>query len=89
MTEDGGRLTLRHPVTHDGTSYASLDARYPKVREEKKARQGTNDAAEQECRLFATICDAPKAVIEDLDLADYGQLQEGYLGFFEDVPTAG
>lgn len=84
-SEDGGSLTLNFPVTHGGTEYARIDMRHPLVREEKKARKGTKDPNEQECRLFTMICDVPRAVIDALDLADYDRLQQGYLGFFEDA----
>ena len=83
--EHGGTLELSHRVTHNGTEHAELKLRHPKVREEKKARKGTNDTHEQECRLFAVLCDVPRPVIDELDLADFGRLQEGYLGFFEDI----
>ena len=88
-SEHGGALELGYPVTHDGTEHARLDMRHPKVREEKKARKGTNDAHEQECRLFAMLCDLPRPVIDGLDLADFDRLQEGYLCFFEDVDVDG
>ena len=84
-TEHGGTLELGHPVTQDETEHARLVMRRPKVREEKRARKGTNDVHEQECRLFAALCDVGRSVIDALDLADYEQLREGYLGFFEGV----
>ena len=84
-TEHGGTLELAHPVAHEGTEHARLVMRRPKVREEKRARKGTNDVHEQECRLFAALCDVPRPVIDALDMADYEQLREGYLGFFEGV----
>ena len=50
---------------------------------EKAARRSTSDPSEQECRLFTAICDIPRAVLDELDLADYDKLQGGYRRFFE------
>ena len=37
---------------------------------------------EKEIRLFANLCEVEPKVIEELDEADYSNLQKVYLGFF-------
>jgi hypothetical protein len=40
------------------------------------------DGHEKEIRLFANLCEVEPKVIEELDEADYSNLQKVYLGFF-------
>ena len=78
-------VPLEYPFTHDGTEYTELTMRRPKVRDDKAARRAEKNAADQECRLFANLCEITPAVIEELDLADYKRLQDAFTGFFPAV----
>ena len=82
-------VTLQFPVTHQGQEYTSLTMRRPKVRDDKAARRGSNDPADQELRLFANLCEVAPEVIDELDMADYQALQDAFRGFFRkaDDPT--
>ncbi len=74
-------VTLQHPVEARGQSADRLTMRRPKVRDLLSAeRQGKGDA-EREIVLFASLCEVDPKIIEELDLADYGVLQETYRGF--------
>jgi hypothetical protein len=77
-------VTLKYPVKADGTELRVLQMRRPKVRDQLHAeKQGTATAtsAEREIRLFANLCEVAPETLEDLDLADYRQLQETFQGF--------
>ena len=46
------------------------------------AKMKTASDEEKEIRLFANLCEVEPKVIEELDEADYSNLQKVYLGFF-------
>lgn len=75
------KLTLRHPVTHDGTEYKELSMRRAKARDSRDAQRGGGTPADHEIRMFANLCEVAPEVIEELDMADYVQLQKGYEDF--------
>ncbi len=74
-------IELKHPVTVAGREIASLALRRPKVKDQLAAEKASGGNAEKEIRLFANLCEVEPAVIEELDLADYRQVQEAYSGF--------
>ena len=43
-------------------------------------KHGSGNGA-KEVAMFANLCEVDSSVIEDLDLADYGELQATYKGF--------
>lgn len=76
-------IELKHPVSVGGVTVERLTLRRPKVKDLLAAEKGTPDRAAQEVRLFANLCEVSPATIEELDLADYRQLQvlaEGFTG---------
>ena len=74
-------VTLKHPVDLNGEKTKTLTMRRPKVKDQLAADKGMSSSAEKEIRLFANLCEVAPPVIEELDLADYKQLQEAYTGF--------
>lgn len=74
-------ITLNHPITVHGATVTELRMRRPKVKDMRIARKGSEDAAEQEVRLFANLCEVSPDDIDALDLSDYGKLQEVFRGF--------
>jgi hypothetical protein len=80
-------ITLKYPFTFDGTEYATLEMRRCKVKDRRLAAQKKTDE-EKEITLISNLCDVPPAVIDELDSADYEQLQGVLRGFFGlDTPT--
>jgi hypothetical protein len=75
------QITLHHPVTVDGQQIKTLTLRRPKVKDQLAADKGAGGNADKEVRLFANLCEVAPKVIEELDLADYRQIQEAYSGF--------
>ena len=75
-------VKLDHPVTVDGQEWSELTMRSPKARDSRDAQRGVgSSAADTEIRLFSNLCEAPPAVIEELEMADYLKLTEAYSGF--------
>jgi hypothetical protein len=74
-------IELNHPVEMDGRSVTQLRMRRPKVKDQLAADKASGNSAQKEVRLFANLCEESPAVIEELDLSDYRQLQEAYSGF--------
>jgi hypothetical protein len=77
MTE----IVLDHPVTVDGKEYTVLFMRRPKVKDQKAAQKMGASDDERETMLFANLCGVTPDVIDELDMADYGAVQETYSGF--------
>lgn len=74
-------VTLKFPVTVDGHEYTTLQMRRCKVKDRRlAAKQKT--AEDQEVTLIANLCEVPPNVIDELDAADYEQLQDVLRGFF-------
>lgn len=76
-------VTLRYPVEVDGQRYESLTMRRAKARDSRDAAVGGGHHADYEIRLFANLAEVAPAVIEELDMADYSQLQERFRNFVE------
>lgn len=74
-------IELKTPVEAGGQRIDRIEMRRPKVRDLLAAEKAAKGDAEREIRLFASLCEVEPAVIEELDLADYGRLQEAYRGF--------
>lgn len=74
-------VTLKFPVTVDGHEYTTLQMRRCKVKDRRlAAKQKT--AEDQEVTLIANLCEVPPNVIDELDAADYEQLQDVLRSFF-------
>lgn len=74
-------IPLEHPVAHGGVSYKELSMRRPKVRDQLVSQKLAGSESEEEVILFANLCEIPREVVEDMDLKDYGRLQDVYKGF--------
>ena len=76
-------ITLKYPVEVTGQSYDKLSMRRSKIKDRLLvAKMKTTSDEEKEIRLFANLCEVEPKVIEELDEADYSNLQKVYLGFF-------
>ena len=76
-------IELKYPVEVTGQSYEKLSMRRSKIKDRLLvAKMKTAPDEEKEIRLFANLCEVEPKVIEELDEADYSNLQKVYLGFF-------
>lgn len=78
------QIKLSHPVVSGGTELRVLTLRRPKVRDVLLAAKIGGSDEEKEVRMFANLCEVAPDVVEELDMADYKKLQDGYRGFFEE-----
>ncbi len=75
-------VKLQHPIQLEGRELTEISLRRPKVSDVKLARKGRTDDADQETALIANLAGLPPSAIEDLDMADYKQLQGVLADFF-------
>ncbi len=74
-------IQLQYPVEVDGVRYEGLKLRRPRVRDMLAADKSNSSESDKETRMFANLCEVAPAFIEELDLADYRNVQEVYKGF--------
>jgi hypothetical protein len=75
------KITLKHPVQFDGREVKELTMRRSKVKDQLAVEKEKISEAEREVRLFARLCNVPMELIEEIDLADYKQIQKEYGDF--------
>ena len=76
-------IELKYPVEATGETITNLTMRRSKIKDRLLvAKMKTASDEEKEIRLFANLCEVEPKVIEELDEADYSNLQKVYLGFF-------
>jgi hypothetical protein len=77
------KIELKYPIEFSGQNIADLNMRRSKIKDRLLvAKMKTTSDEEKEIRLFANLCEVEPKVIEELDEADYSNLQKVYLGFF-------
>ena len=69
-------ISLDYPIKIDGTAVSVLQMRRPKVADTFLAQKSTKPDAEKEIDLFANLCEVAPKDIQQLDMMDYGKLQE-------------
>jgi len=74
-------IELAEPVVVAGVKTSTISMRAPKVRDMLIMDKMGGSDAEKEIRLIASLCDIDQATIEDMSLADYRKLQDGYRSF--------
>lgn len=79
-------ITLDYPITVDGAEVKKLSMRRPKVKDQLASDKSGGSDGDKEVRLFANLCEVAPAVIEDLDMIDYGKVQEQYRSFLSSRP---
>lgn len=76
-------IKLQYPVETSGETIDSLSMRRSKIKDRLLVAKMKNVSDEEkEIRLFANLCEVEPKVIEELDEADYSNLQKAYLSFF-------
>lgn len=74
-------IELDYPIQVDGTEVRSLQMRRPKVRDQLTVMKQGKTEEEREIHLFANLCEISIETIEELDMKDYGKIQEAYKDF--------
>lgn len=59
----------------------NITIRRPKVRDRLISEKSGGSDAEKEIRLLANLCELTPPQIEELDMADYGKLQQALTDF--------
>jgi len=77
------KLKLLYPLNDGGNHVESLTMRRPKVRDMVASGSAEGSDEEREVRLFASLCDVPPALLEEMDIVDYKELQKIYTGFLD------
>jgi len=76
-------ITLKYPLADNGETIDRITLRRPKVRDMLTSASDELSDAEKEVWLFASLSGLTLALIEDMDVADYQQLQKVYAGFLD------
>lgn len=74
-------IKLKYPIEFEGKKIEKLELRRPKVKDLRDVSQKAKDDTEKELLLFAKLTGQPVELIEELDIADYKQLQDAYMSF--------
>lgn len=76
-------IKLSHAITIENNTYEKLSLRRPKVRDRLAVERLKKTDAEKEITMIANLAEVTVEVIEELDLADYGKIQEVLQNFLE------
>ena len=79
-------IKLQDPITIDNVTYDELNIRRPKVRDRLAVERMKKTDAEKEIAMIANLAEVDVRVIEELDLADYGKIQQSFADFFPVAP---
>ncbi len=74
-------IQLNYPVFIEGRQVTTLNVRRPKVRDQLIADKQNANEADKEIHLMSLLASVDQALIQELDLDDYGLLQETIVGF--------
>lgn len=88
MKTETKTVTFERPITAEGKEVTEVSMRMSrKVRDNLAAARLAREtygrehgAAEAEVCLFSILTDLPVEALEELDMEDYGRLQEAYVG---------
>ena len=75
------KIKLTEPIKIDGILVSEITLRRPKVRDRLAVERMGNSDAEKEVALIANLASISREAVEELDLADYSQIQEVLQGF--------
>jgi hypothetical protein len=80
------KITLTHPIQYNGILLTEISLRRPKVRDRLVVDRMTVSDAEKEILLIANLAEVSREAIEEIDLADYANIQKVLQSFLL-VPT--
>lgn len=81
-------MKLTHPITVGGVELTELHLRRPKVRDRLIVDKMNASDAEKEIALVANLAELSREAVEELDLADYAQIQKELQDFLTLAPEA-
>ena len=70
------QIKLNQPIKVDGIEVNELTLRRPKVKDRLAVERSGFSDAEKEVNLIANLADVAKEAIEEIDLADYSEIQK-------------
>ena len=71
-------IKLTAPVTLNNITYDELKICRPKMRDRLAVERMKKTDAEKEIAMIANLAEVDIAVIEELNLADYGKIQQSF-----------
>lgn len=74
-------VKLSYPVELGGSKIEVLNLRRPKVRDQLIADKQNKNDADKEVHLMALLAEVEPAVIQELDMEDYAEVQKVIMGF--------
>ena len=74
-------ITLSVPLDHDGKKLTEITMRRAKVKDVRAAKALAKTPDEIETILLSNLSGLPIEVVEEMDLADYGKMQEWVISF--------
>jgi hypothetical protein len=70
------KIILAHPIQYNGILLTEISLRRPKVRDRLVVDRMTVSDAEKEILLIANLAEISREAIEEIDLADYANIQK-------------
>ncbi|MCR9529231.1 phage tail assembly protein [Vibrio alginolyticus] len=74
-------VKLAYPVELNGQKIEVLNLRRPKVRDQLIADKQNKNDADKEVHLMSLLAEVEPAVIQELDMEDYTEVQKVIVGF--------
>ncbi len=74
-------VELQYPINVSGAEISVLRLRRPTVRDRLFSEKASGTEIDKEIRFIANLCDLAPSDIEQLDMADYVNVQEVLAGF--------
>lgn len=83
-------IILKRPLSVDGKELTEVTMRRAKVRDLKEAQRYGDDVATREVALIAILCGMIPDQLDEMDLADFNQIQKRFSAMLEGSgPVAG
>ncbi|HGY0940917.1 TPA: phage tail assembly protein [Vibrio cholerae] len=74
-------VKLNYPIELGGKKIEALQLRRPKVRDQLIADKQNKNDADKEVHLMSLLAEVETAVIQELDMDDYTEVQKVLVGF--------
>lgn len=82
------RIKLQFPIPINGVITHDLTLRRPKVRDHLVAGKTPGNDVDKELALFANLIGCAPGELQEMDMADYRQVQDTYTGFLLSRPES-